>query len=56
MLRRDVQASQGRDLPVIVDDGARGEVQFVVGDCRVTFPMDTPIAYVTQLVGVLRSC
>jgi len=45
-----------RLLPVIVDDGARGEVQVVVGDCRVTFPMDTPIAYVKQLVAVLRSC
>jgi len=45
-----------RLLPVIVDDGPRGEVQVVVGDCRVTFPMDTPIAYVKQLVAVLRSC
>ena len=47
---------RARLLPVIVDDGARGEVQVVVGDCRVTFPMDTPIAYVKQLVAVLRSC
>lgn len=42
--------------PVIADDGARGEVQVVVGDGRVTFPLDTPIAYVKQLVAVLRSC
>jgi transposase-like protein len=47
---------RARLMPVIVDDGARGEVQVVFGDWRVTFPMDTPIAYVKQLVAVLRSC
>ena len=50
------RSAEARLLPVIVDAGARGEVQFIVGDCRVTFPMDTPIALVKQLVAVLRAC
>ena len=51
-----VRPADARLLPVIVDADARGEVQFIVGDCRVTFPMDTPIALVKQLVAVLRAC
>lgn len=54
--RQEAHAVRTGLLPLFVDPRGSGEVEVVVGDCRATFPMDTPLAYVKQLVAVLQSC
>ena len=54
--RQEAPAVRTGLLPIFVDPRASGEVEVVVGVCRATFPMGTPIAYVKQLLAVLRLC
>jgi hypothetical protein len=53
---RAAHAAGGRLVPLVFDSRGHAEIEVVVGDCRATFPMETPIAYVKQLVAVLRAC